>query len=134
MNTGRTNSSKDRWGRTIRSRTYAEVIIRGEEIVLTQMNCRAVIQRLRPQSLNRRRFACAHPLYIDSSIGPWVEVLDALVVVAEGLDLLLVGAGGDIGDEGGRATGHLNSQFMIDLQKHDRVDISKREGGQISKN
>jgi hypothetical protein len=57
-----------------------------------------------------------------------------LVVVAEGLDLLLVSAGGDIGDEGGRATGYLNFQFMIVLQKHHRAKISKREGGKISKN
>jgi hypothetical protein len=56
-----------------------------------------------------------------------------LVVFAEGLDLLLVSAGGDIGDEGGRATGHLNSQFMIVLQKHDCANISKRESGKISK-
>jgi hypothetical protein len=53
---------------------------------------------------------------------------------AECLDLLLVSAGGDIGDNGGRATGHLNSQFMIVLQKHDRANISKRQGGKISKN
>jgi hypothetical protein len=32
------------------------------------------------------------------------------------LDLLLVSARGDIGDEGRRATGHVNSQFMIVLQ------------------
>jgi hypothetical protein len=57
-----------------------------------------------------------------------------LVVFAEGLDLLLLSAGGDIGDEGGRATDHLNSQFMIVRQKHDRANISKREGGKISKN
>jgi hypothetical protein len=56
-----------------------------------------------------------------------------LVVVAEGLDLLLVSAGGDIGDEGGRATRHLNSQFMIVFQKHDRADLSKREDGKIPK-
>jgi hypothetical protein len=55
-------------------------------------------------------------------------------VIAEGLDLLLVSAGGDIGDEGRRATGQLNSQFMIALQKHDCASISKREGGRISKN
>jgi hypothetical protein len=29
--------------------------------------------------------------------------------------------------------GHLNSQFMIVLQKHDRANISKRESGKISK-
>jgi hypothetical protein len=57
-----------------------------------------------------------------------------LVVVAEGLDLLLVSSGGDIGDEGGRVTGHLSSQFMIALQKHSRANISKREDGKISKN
>jgi hypothetical protein len=57
-----------------------------------------------------------------------------LVVVAEGLDLLLVSAGGDIRDEGGRATGHLNRQFMVVLQKHDHANISQREGGKISKN
>jgi hypothetical protein len=56
-----------------------------------------------------------------------------LVVVAEGLDLLLVSTGGDIRDEGGRATGHLDSQFMIVLQKHGRANISKRESGKISK-
>jgi hypothetical protein len=38
-------------------------------------------------------------------------------MVAEGLDLLLASAGGDIGDEGWMATGQLNSQFMIVLQK-----------------
>jgi hypothetical protein len=54
-------------------------------------------------------------------------------VVAEGLDLLVVSGGGNIGDEGGRATGHLNSQFMIVLQKHDHTNISKWEGGKISK-
>jgi hypothetical protein len=59
------------------------------------------------------------------SVEPWVEVLDALV--AEGLDILLVSAGEDIGDEEGRAAGHLNSQFMIILQKHDRANISQRE-------
>jgi hypothetical protein len=56
-----------------------------------------------------------------------------LVVVADGLDLSLVSAGGDIGNEGRRATGHLKSQFIIVLQKHDRANISKREGGKISK-
>jgi hypothetical protein len=55
-------------------------------------------------------------------------------VVAEGRDLLLVSAGGDIGDEGGRATGHLNSQFMTVLQKQNYANISKRESGKISKN
>jgi hypothetical protein len=55
-------------------------------------------------------------------------------VVAEGLDLLLMSAGGDIGDEGGRATRHLNCQFMVVLQKHDHTNISKREGVKISKN
>jgi hypothetical protein len=55
----------------------------------------------------------------------------ALAVFAEGLDLLLVSAGEDIRDEGGRATGHLNSQFMIVLQKHDRANVFKtdRRGG-----
>jgi hypothetical protein len=53
---------------------------------------------------------------------------------AEGLNLLLVSAGGDIGNERGRAIGHLNSQFMIVLQKHDRANISRRESGKISKN
>jgi hypothetical protein len=57
-----------------------------------------------------------------------------LVVVAEGLDLLLVSAGVEIGNEGGKVTGYLNSQFMIVLQKHDRANISKRESGKISKN
>jgi hypothetical protein len=57
-----------------------------------------------------------------------------VVVVAESLDLFLVSAGRDIEDEGGRATGHLNSQFTIVLQKHDRANTSKREGGKISKN
>jgi hypothetical protein len=55
-------------------------------------------------------------------------------MVVESLDLLLVSAGGDIRDKRGRATGHLNSQFMIILQKHDRANISKREDGKISKN
>jgi hypothetical protein len=59
---------------------------------------------------------------------------NALVVVAEGLDLLVVSGGGNIGDEGGRATGHLNSQFMIVLQKHYCANISKREGERISTN
>jgi hypothetical protein len=54
-------------------------------------------------------------------------------VVAEALNLSLVSAGEDIGDEGRRATGHLNSQFMIVLQKRDRTNISKREGEKISK-
>jgi hypothetical protein len=56
-----------------------------------------------------------------------------VVVVAQGLDLLMVSARADIGDEEGRATGHLNSQFMIVFQKHDRANISKRESGKISK-
>jgi hypothetical protein len=89
---------------------------------------------LRCQSLDRRGFACAHPLYIESSSEPWVEVPDVLIVVARCLDLLPVSAGGDIGDEGGRATGHLNSQFMIVLWKDDRGNIFKREGETISKN
>jgi hypothetical protein len=57
-----------------------------------------------------------------------------VVVVAEGLYLLPVSAGGEIGKEGAKAIGHLNYQFMIVLQKHDRANISKREGGKISKN
>jgi hypothetical protein len=59
---------------------------------------------------------------------------EGLVVVAEGLDLLLVSARGDIGDEAGRVTGHSNSQFMIALQKHDCANVSKTQGGKISKN
>jgi hypothetical protein len=55
-------------------------------------------------------------------------------MVAEDLDLLGVSVGGDVGDEGDRATGHLNSEFMLGLQKHDDANISKREGGKISKN
>jgi hypothetical protein len=54
-------------------------------------------------------------------------------VVVEDLGLLPVSARGDIGDEAGRVTGHLNSQFMIVIQKHDRVNISKRESRKISK-
>jgi hypothetical protein len=54
-------------------------------------------------------------------------------VVAEGMDLLLVSAEGDIGDGGWRVTGYLNSQFMIVLQKHDRDNISKRESRKILK-
>jgi hypothetical protein len=57
-----------------------------------------------------------------------------LVVFTERLDPLLVSAGGDIGDEGGRATGHLNPQFIIVLQKHDHANISQMEDGKISKN
>jgi hypothetical protein len=57
-----------------------------------------------------------------------------LIVVANGLDLSLVNTGGDIGDEGGRATHHLNFHFMIVLQKHDCANISKREGEKIVKN
>jgi hypothetical protein len=59
--------------------------------------------------------------------------LNALVLGAEGLDLLLVSARGDIRDEEGKVTSYLNSQFMIILQKNDRANISKREGGKISK-
>jgi hypothetical protein len=55
-------------------------------------------------------------------------------VVAEGLDLLLVSAGGDIVDEEWTITSHLNSQFVIVLQKQDRANISRRGGGKISKN
>jgi hypothetical protein len=58
---------------------------------------------------------------------------NALVVVAEGLNLSLVSAEETSGMKEGR-TGHLNSQFMIVLQKHDRVNISKRDGGKVSKN
>jgi hypothetical protein len=56
-----------------------------------------------------------------------------LVEVAEGLEVLLVSAGGEIGDEGRRATGRLKSQFKIVLQKYNRANISKMEGGKISK-
>jgi hypothetical protein len=55
-------------------------------------------------------------------------------MVAKGLGFSLVSAGGYIEDEGGMVTGHLNSQFMIVLQKHDRANFSKREGAKIMKN
>jgi hypothetical protein len=57
-----------------------------------------------------------------------------LVEVAKGLGFSLVSAEGYIEDEGGMVTGHLNSQLMIVLQKNDRANISKREGGKIVKN
>jgi hypothetical protein len=59
---------------------------------------------------------------------------NALVVGAEGLDLLLVSAREDIRDEERKVTGYLNSQFMIVLQKQDRANISKRECGKTLKN
>jgi hypothetical protein len=46
----------------------------------------------------------------------------------------MVSAGGNRGDKGAREACHSRPQFLTVLQKHDRANISKREGGKISKN